>query len=259
MSSTFKNTRRGFFKTTAAVGVGYWVAGRASADDSPPAATSPEAPSDKVRFACIGVGGMGDSDSNDAGRLGQVVAICDVDDDKLQKAAQRFPDAKKFYDFRDLFEEMSGQIDAVTVSTPDHNHAPISMRAMKEGKAVYCQKPLAHSVWEARRMAEIAREMKVATQMGNQGTAGSGLRRSAAMIQAGPWEPCTTFTSGPIGPSGHRADRGLNRRRCRRTCIGMPGLAPLPSAILASGTSRSRGADGGTLEPVRWAIWPATP
>ena len=186
MSSNFKNTRRGFIQTTAALGVGYWVAGRANGDDAAPTERAAEAPSDKVQFACIGVGGKGESDSNDAGRLGQRRGdLRRRRRSSPSKAAQRFPDAKKFYDFRDLFDEMSGQIDAVTVSTPDHTHAPAAIRAMKEGKAVFCQKPLTHSLWEARRMAEVAREMKVATQMGNQGTAESGLRRSAAIIQAG--------------------------------------------------------------------------
>ena len=121
------------------------------------------------------------------------------------KAAQRYPDAKKFYDFRDLFDEMSGQIDAVTVSTADHTHAPAAVRAMKEGKAVFCQKPLTHSLWEARRMAEVARETKVATQMGNQGTASKVLRRSAAMVQAGvlgPVHEIHAWTNRPIWPQG---------------------------------------------------------
>ena len=205
MSSSFKNTRRGFIQTTAALGVGYWVAGRASAEEGAPDAKPAEAPSEKLNFACIGVEGKGTSDSNDAARLANIVAICDVDDSKLNKAAERFPDAKKFYDFRDLFDEMSGQIDAVTVSTPDHTHAPAAIRAMKEGKAVYCQKPLTHSIWEARRMAEVARETKVATQMGNQGTAGSGLRKSAAIVQAGtlgPVHEVHVWTNRPIWPQG---------------------------------------------------------
>ncbi|HEY1784043.1 MAG TPA: Gfo/Idh/MocA family oxidoreductase, partial [Pirellulales bacterium] len=205
MSSSFKNTRRGFIQTTAALGVGYWVAGRATAEEGAPDAKPAEAPSEKLNFACIGVEGKGTSDSNDASSLANIVAICDVDDNKLNKAAERFPEAKKFYDFRDLFDEMSGQIDAVTVSTPDHTHAPAAIRAMKEGKAVYCQKPLTHSIWEARRMAEVARETKVATQMGNQGTAGSGLRKSAAIVQAGtlgPVHEVHVWTNRPIWPQG---------------------------------------------------------
>jgi predicted dehydrogenase len=205
MSSSFKNTRRGFFQTTAALGVGYWVAGRASAEEGAPDAKPGEGPSEKVRFACIGVGGKGESDMHDAGRLGQVVAICDVDDDRVAKAAERFPDAKRFYDFRDLFDKMSGQIDAVTVSTPDHTHAVAAIRAMKEGKAVFCQKPLTHSLWEARRVAQVARETKAATQMGNQGTATKVLRKSAAMVQAGllgPVHEVHVWTNRPIWPQG---------------------------------------------------------
>ncbi|HEX4143039.1 MAG TPA: Gfo/Idh/MocA family oxidoreductase [Pirellulales bacterium] len=205
MSPIFKATRRGFIKTTAALGVGYWVAGRAGAEEGAPEAKPAEPPSEKVRFACIGIGGKGDGDTHDAGRLGQVVAICDIDDDRLTKAAERYPDAKKFYDFRDLFEEMSGRIDAVTVSTADHTHAVATVRAMKEGKAVFCQKPLTHSLWEARRVAEVARETKVATQMGNQGTASKVLRNSAAMVRAGmlgPVHEIHLWSNRPIWPQG---------------------------------------------------------
>jgi predicted dehydrogenase len=173
------DSRRGFFKTSGALSIGYWVAGRAAADDSP------TAPSEKLNFACVGVGGMGFGDSGEAAREGNVVAICDVNENCLDEAAKRFPDAKKFYDFRELFDEMSAQIDAVTVSTPDHMHAVVTARALREGKAVHCQKPMTHSIGEARRIADIAREAKVVTQMGNQGTAGSGLRRSAAIVQSG--------------------------------------------------------------------------
>ncbi|HTU27437.1 MAG TPA: Gfo/Idh/MocA family oxidoreductase, partial [Pirellulales bacterium] len=202
MSARNRNSRRDFMKTTAALGVGYWVAGRATADDAP---KPNESPSEKVRFACIGVEGKGSSDAGDAGKFGQVVAICDVDDDRLNKAAQRFPDAKKFYDYRDLFDEMSGQFDAVTVSTPDHMHAVVSVRAMKEGKAVFCQKPLTRSIGEARRVSQVAREMKVATQMGNQGTASPGLRKCAAIVQAGalgPVHEVHVWTNRPIWPQG---------------------------------------------------------
>ena len=157
-----------------------------------------------------------------------IVAICDVDDDRLAAAAQRFPNAKKFYDFRELFDEMSGQIDAVTVSTPDHTHAPAAVRAMKEGKAVYCQKPLTHSLWEARRMAEVAREMKVVTQMGNQGTAGSGLRRSAAIVQAG---------AAGTGARGSRLDESAHLA-ARRTAAGNEAGAQEPALERVAGPGR---------------------
>src|SRR5207247_6704 len=104
---------------------------------------------EKVNIACIGVGGKGDSDASDAGQVGNVVAICDIDDNSLNRKAQQFGKAKKYNDFRKMLEEMDKQIDAVTVSTPDHTHAPASIMAMKMGKHVYCQKPLTHTVYEA--------------------------------------------------------------------------------------------------------------
>jgi predicted dehydrogenase len=119
------------------------------------------------------------------GRNGDVVAICDIDDGKLNAGQKRFPKARTYVDYRKLFEEAGKDIDAVTVSTPDHMHAVITAMAMKMGKHVYCQKPLCHDISEARRIGEIAREMKVATQMGNQGTNEPGLRKAAALLRGG--------------------------------------------------------------------------
>ena len=164
-----------------------------------------KSPNEKVRFACIGVDGKGDSDSADAGRHGDVVAICDIDDNKLAKAGEAFPNARQFNDFRKLLEAMGPSIDAVTVSTPDHCHAAASIMAMKMGKACFTQKPLTHSIYEARRMAEVAREMKVATQMGNQGTAGRSLREQAAIVKAGTLgtvKEVHVWTNRPIWPQG---------------------------------------------------------
>lgn len=173
-----KPSRRSFLKTSAAVGAGFWIAGGLRADDS-------QSPNERIRFACIGVGGKGSSDSEDAGKNGDVVAICDIDDETLAGASVKFPIAKKYNDFRKMFDEMAGSIDAVTVSTPDHNHAVAAAMAMRLGKHCFCQKPLTHSLHEARALGLLARQMQVATQMGNQGTAESGLRRAAAIVQAG--------------------------------------------------------------------------
>jgi predicted dehydrogenase len=132
-----------------------------------------------------------------------MVGLCDVDEDFLNGKASRFSDAKKFFDYRKMLDEIGKEIDAVTVSTPDHNHAPASIMAMKMGKHVYCQKPLTHSVYEARLMRKTAKEMKVCTQMGNQGTAASGLRRAAEFIQAGGLGKVTqahVWTNRPIWP-----------------------------------------------------------
>jgi hypothetical protein len=141
---------------------------------------------EKIRVACIGVGGKGSSDTDDAGKCGgEIVALCDVDKGTLEKKAQKFPEAKQYQDFRKMFDEMGKSIDAVTVSTPDHTHAPAAVRAMKLGKHVFCQKPLVQSVYEARLLRKLAADKKLATQMGNQGSAAPGLRRAVEVIQAG--------------------------------------------------------------------------
>jgi hypothetical protein len=167
---------------------------------------------DKINVACIGVGGKGDSDSTEVGRCGgNVVALCDVDETTLNKKAQKYPDAKKYRDYRKLLEEMGNDIDAVTVSTPDHNHGLASLRAMKMGKHVFCQKPLTQTVREARLMREMANEKKLATQMGNQGSAGSGLRRAVEVVQAGvigKAHELHVWSNRPIWPQGLNRPEG---------------------------------------------------
>jgi len=98
----------------------------------------------------------------------QVTALCDVDSERLAAAAKLHPEAKLFSDYRKMFDEISDEIDAVIVSTPDHSHAPASIMAMNNNKAVYCQKPLTHYVSEAREMKKIAKEKNLTTQMGIQ-------------------------------------------------------------------------------------------
>ncbi len=176
-----KTTRRDFIQQASVLGAAYWVSG------APKAFSKEASPLERVRYACIGVGGKGESDSRDASTHGDVVAICDIDEARLEKraASRKFKNATKFVDYRELLTEMGDKIDAVTVSTPDHNHAPASAMAMKMGKACFTQKPLTHSIYEARRLGEIAKETGVKTMMGNQGTSSSGLRKGAAVIQSG--------------------------------------------------------------------------
>lgn len=175
-----RNTRRDFIKTTTLASVGYWAAGGVSLAQSNSA-------NEQINFACIGVGGKGRSDSSDANANGNIVAICDIDDRTLEKAAKTegFEKAKQYNDYRKMFDEFAKSIDAVTVSTPDHSHAPAAAMAMRLGKHCFCQKPLTHSIYEARKLGELAKENKLATQMGNQGTAGDGLRQAAAIVQTG--------------------------------------------------------------------------
>jgi predicted dehydrogenase len=192
-----RSNRRDFLKQSALAGVGFWVAGTSNllADS--------KSSNERLNIACIGVGGKGSSDTDQAANHGTVVALCDIDDKTLNAKAQKFPKAKKYNDFRKMFDEMAKDIDAVTVSTPDHTHAPASVMAMKLGKHVYCQKPLTHDVHEARVMRETARKYRVATQMGNQGTAENGLRRAVEIIRAGaigPVREVHVWTNRPIWP-----------------------------------------------------------
>jgi predicted dehydrogenase len=191
-----QRTRRDFLAETTLAGLGFWVAGGLTLAASKSA-------NEKLNIACIGVGGKGDSDTDQAGEHGNIVALCDIDDHHLEAKAKKFPQAKKYYDFRKMFDEMGKNIDAVTVSTPDHTHAAASVMAMRLGKHVYCQKPLTHTVYEARLMRETAAKYKVATQMGNQGTAENGLRRAVEIIQAGvigPVREAHVWTNRPIWP-----------------------------------------------------------
>src|SRR5687767_1606502 len=121
------HNRRDFLRTSALAGAGFWIAGSTQPAFSRLA-------NEQINFASIGVGGKGQSDSADAGKSGNMVAICDVDDNTLEKAGQKFTGAKKYTDYRKMLDEMGKSIDAVTVSTPDHSHAPASAMAMKMGK-----------------------------------------------------------------------------------------------------------------------------
>ncbi|MCK5079423.1 MAG: Gfo/Idh/MocA family oxidoreductase, partial [Bacteroidales bacterium] len=131
------------------------------------------APSDKLNIAGIGVGGVGGTNINNCNSQ-NIVALCDVDWDYASGLFEKYPDAQKYKDYRKMFDEMGDDIDAVVIATPDHTHAVIASQAMKMGKHVYLQKPLTHSVYESRLMTMLAKEHRVATQMGNQGNSGEG-------------------------------------------------------------------------------------
>ena len=139
---------------------------------------------EKINFACIGVGGRGGAHVGPAASH-NLVALCDVDKNRLGKQARKHAKAKAFQDYRRLFDSMAKQIDAVFVATPDHHHFHASRMALQLGKHVYCEKPLTHSVWEARTLAEEAKKAKVATQMGNQGLSSEGTRLLAEFLAAG--------------------------------------------------------------------------
>jgi predicted dehydrogenase len=229
--------RRDFLKTSAVIGAGYFVAAGVTAQES-------KSPNEQVQFASIGVGGKGDSDSRDAGSNGRLVAICDVDDNSLDKKLKQFPKAVKFSDYRKMFDEFGKSIDAVTVSTPDHSHALAALMAMRMGKHCFCQKPLTHTIEEARLLGQVARETKVATQMGNQGTAANSLREMAAVVKTGclgPIKEVHVWTNRPIWP------QGIDR---------LP-EEPIPSNVkwdLFIGPAKMRPYNGG-YHPFKWRGW----
>ena len=201
---------------------------------------------EKINVACIGVGGKGDSDSTDAGRLGNIVALCDVDLTTLEKKAAKFPQAKKFQDYRKMLDKIGNEFDAVTVSTPDHNHGVASIRSMKIGKHCFCQKPLVQTVHEARIMRQLSKEKKLATQMGNQGSAGSGLRRAVEVMQAdviGKPLELHVWSNRPIWP------QGLDRP---------PGKDPVPKNLdwdVWLGPARLRPYKKGVYHNFAWRGW----
>lgn len=133
------------------------------------------APSDKLNIAGIGVGGQGWTDLQGVSSE-NIVALCDVDEERARSTYETFPNAKRYRDYRVMLEKQK-DIDAVVVATPDHMHAMITMAAIKMGKHVYCEKPLTHTIYEARKITQAAREAGVATQMGNQGHSGESIRK----------------------------------------------------------------------------------
>ena len=166
----------------------------------------------KLDIAVIGAGGKGSSDTDDAAKAGgNIVALCDVDKTTLGKRGEKYPKAQQFRDYRKMLEEIGKNIDAVIVATPDHVHATAASMAMKMGKHAFVQKPLTHSVFEARHLRQLAKDKKVATQMGNQGSAGNGLRRAVEVIQAGligNVRQLHVWSNRPIWPQGHDRPEG---------------------------------------------------
>ena len=141
---------------------------------------------EKVNVAGIGIGSQGGGDVDAvAGEGHNIVALCDVDDSYAAKKFAQYPKATKFKDFRVMLDKMGNEIDAVVIGTPDHTHAVIAMEAMKRGKHVYCEKPLTHTVHEARELMAAAKKYKVVTQLGNQGHSSGDIRRLCEWVWAG--------------------------------------------------------------------------
>ena len=176
-------TRRTFLRNVALTGSGLVIL-------SNPRSARGMPENEKLNIAGIGVAGRGGDDIRGVASE-NLVALCDVDDLHAAKTFEKFPAAKRYKDFRKMLDEIHSQIDAVVVGTPDHTHAPAAVMAMKLGKHCYCEKPLAHTVYEARVMAEVAKDKKLVTQMGTQIHAEPNYRRVVELVQTG--------AIGPIG------------------------------------------------------------
>ena len=203
------------------------------------------APSDRLNIAAVGIGGMG-NDNLSRCEDERIVALCDVDFGLAEKVFAKYPEAKRYKDYRVMLDEQK-DIDAVIVATPDHTHAVIAMAAMERKKHVYVQKPLTHSVYEARLLTETARKRGVASQMGNQGHSGEGSRLLCEWVwdgAIGEIREAHAWTNRPVWPSGIEVDRPTE------TPEPPPGL----DWDLWLGPARPRPYHP-TYHPAKWRAW----
>jgi predicted dehydrogenase len=173
-----KMTRRGFMSAGAAFAAFTIVPRHVLAG------SGQQAPSDKLNIAAIGCGGQAAGDIRSVSSE-NIAALCDVDKNRAAQTIQSYPNVTFYTDYRIMLDKEQKNIDAVVIATPDHHHAPAAIRAIKLKKHVYVEKPMAHTIYECRQMLKVAREMKVVTQMGNQGHGGSGLRLWWNYIKSG--------------------------------------------------------------------------
>jgi predicted dehydrogenase len=217
----FQINRRDFLKGSAFAASALAIGGCASQYPAFSRQVAPKLRSanEKLNIGVIGIGGKGWSDWTPMFEHGEnIIAMCDVDQTLFNKAREELknhgadPDKVKFYtDYRKMLDDFGKQCDAVTVSTPDHTHAPAAIRAMKMGCNVYVQKPLVRTIWEAHYFERVAKEAGVVTQMGNQGSADPGLRRNVEVLRAGILGDMTevhVWTNRPIWPQGIARPQG---------------------------------------------------
>ena len=247
-------TRRRFLGTSAAGFASVTIVPRCTV-----AASGQTSPNEKLNIAGIGVGGQGAAD------MGQfsgenIVAICDVDTKRAEGTLQKFPKAKTFRDFRKMFDAVEKQVDAVLVATPDHTHAVAAMAAIRRGKHVYCEKPLAHSVYEVRQLMKAAAEHKVVTQLGNQGHSTDSIRTFCEWISDGAIGNVHTIHAGcsAQNPGSATSRVWRTRRRCPRISTGICGWAPRRSGHTTVSTCRALGGAGYRSATGRWATGHAT-
>ncbi|ATL46684.1 oxidoreductase [Chitinophaga caeni] len=200
-NNTGGQSRRNFLKSGAMAAAGFMIVPRHVLGGK-----GYTAPSDRLIVAGIGVGGKGESDIHEFSKgKADIAFLCDVDEKRAATSVKRFPKAKFYKDFREMLDKEHKNFDAVSVSTPDHNHAIQAMAAMQLGKHVYVQKPLTHDIYEARKLTEAAKKYKVVTQMGNQGSSGDGVRQLMDWYRAGIVGDVHTvhvWTNRPVWPQG---------------------------------------------------------
>ncbi|MCA9045450.1 MAG: Gfo/Idh/MocA family oxidoreductase, partial [Planctomycetaceae bacterium] len=197
-------SRRNFLKTTgagAAISAGLWASGA-------PAAESTSA-NELLKIMCVGTANRAAADVSGVAHE-NIVALCDIDKEYLDRASAQFPSARTYEDYREMIEQEADKADAVVVATADHNHAPASIRAIRKKLHVYCEKPLTHTVEESRIIAEAAKKFGVATQLGTQIHAGDNYRRAVELIKAGtigPVERVHVWLGGSV-KTGQRVTEG---------------------------------------------------
>lgn len=231
--------RRRFLTGAGALGLGATVL---------PVRGVPTASSKRIRHACIGIGGMGNADFARIAShpMVDVVAVCDIDENRAKGVRAKFPKARYYQDWRELLA--SEQVDSVSVSTPDHMHAPITMTALSLGRHVYCQKPLTHDIHEARMVGEQAAASGLVTQMGTQLASSTADRTAVHWIQSGAigkvrevhlWSNKPAGKYRPTGPRPERVDpvpdssSPWTRKRCASP------MSPGPTASSAGLTARA--------------------
>lgn len=203
-------SRRSFLKTGATAALGLSLAPgmfASAADRKSKKAAQPSTA--KLKILGVGIGGRGASDLREM-ETEDIIGLCDVDEKYAAHVFERYPNAKRYTDYRKMFDELLDQADAVMVATADHTHAIIAAEAIAAGKHVYCEKPLVHSIYEARLLTKLAAKHKVSTQMGNQGASEEGVRKVCEWIWNGEIGEVTkveAFTDRPIWPQGlHRPE-----------------------------------------------------
>jgi predicted dehydrogenase len=240
MSTNNTNSRRSFMIQGTAAGASLAVA---------PGFLSARNREKELHVAAVGVNGMGWSDLSSVGSHAKVkfVGFCDIDSNRFDQVDKSYPGVPHFADYREMFSQLGDKCDAVIVSTPDHMHAPVAAQAMKLGKHIYCQKPLTHTVWEARQLRLLAEQKKLTTQMGNQIHSAYEYRLGVRLIHDGAIGKVREVHSW-VGVQG--------RQYCNRT--DRPASASVPTNVhwdLWLGSAPERPFAPDVYHPFKWRDW----